>query len=544
MDSSSDDDDVFNFKKRAVAVARSARGSWVNKNDDDSDSDSSDSSNDSHQNTKRSKLIHNYKKSWDDNDDDGKEVGGDNQDKEVSTKEVVVTLDSDDSDNDDYKMLPSNSSQAIPMPTKIAVPSIDEFCTDKETQNALQKAREARMALLKPVDVDVESSDDEILMNDVKLADVKHQYAYKQHEDEKMQGPVLSLKLRTTISRGASSSQGSTDVFTMHKSETFASLLEKYRNKFKLSPADVVKLSFDGQILNLQLTPGALDMEDDDLVDVSLTQTAAPLKGPSQVQKYPSKVASDTITIVTRVKGGDSRVTHKYVLKMNDPFRKLLNTYRQEHGYSSVKPVSLEYNGKALDPDSTPGTLKMKGEVRIEVIDTEEKLKQLERCGKLLETVSGDQFAKSSSNTISLKLRVTNKGEKNMTEQSYELGLNDSFKILINQFCEKNKVSEKECKFSFDGTNLNLNGTPKDEGLEGEEIIDVLVHRMVKPSLDAVKNNGAASMNFAQPTSNDETSSNGRIIAVNTMRNNVSSSCRSCLLRITKQSYSFVISYL
>lgn len=519
MDSSSDDDDVFNFKKRAAAVARNTRGSPLDEEDDESDSDNSETSNCSHQKPKKIKLLDKYK-SWDENDDDRKEVADDNHDKQASNKEVLVTLDSDDSDIEHVEMLPWKSTQTTPISTNIAVSSLDE-----ETQKTLQKAKEARIALEKSVDIDVESSEDDVTIIDA------HPLPHKQHGDDKRQGPILSLKLRTNIKRGTSSSHGSTDYFTMYENDTFASLLEKYRSKFKLSPSDVVEMSFDGQALNLRLTPRDLDMEDEDLVDVSLKQVTA-LKGSNQVQTYRSTAPVDhhTITVVSRVKGGDSRITHNYILKMSDPFRKLLNSYRSGHGYSSIKPVSLEYNGKPLDPDCSPGGLNMKGEVQIEIIDTEEKLKQLERCGKLLDTLSDNPCVKSSSNTISLKLRITNKGEKNMTEQTYELGMNESFKILINQFIEKNNVTEKECKFTFDGVNLSLNGTPEDEGLEGGEIIDVSVDRTVKSSSDIVMNivSNIAGSSTNQPAakngpqSNSNTPSHGRTISVNTIRNNVS----------------------
>jgi len=517
--SSSDDDDVFNFKKRAAAVARNPRGFKYNEEEEDeSDSDDSDTSDRSQQQSKKRKLLQNDQSS-DEEDDDNNE-GKYNQNSQASQdkEDVVVTLDSDDdSDFNDYKLSTSNTAQTVPIPTKISMlPNIDELVadTDKDTQMTLQKAREARKALLNTTcDINVDVSDDEIIIEDVKVV-AHHSIPHKRHEDVQLQGPTVSLKLRTTIICGTSSMQGSTDTFTMYKCENFSSLLEKYRNKYKLLPSDTVKMSFDGQALKLNMSPNSLDMDDDDLVDVSLTNTPS-LKGSNNpIQTQSTKPASDdAVTIITRIKGGDTRITHKYVLKKNDPFRKLISAYRKEHGYSSVKPVSLEFNGKSIDPDSTPGAMKMKGEVLVEIIDTEQKLKQLERSGKLLDTELNEHNSiSSSSNKISLKLRITNQGESHVTEQTYELGLRDSFRILVQQFCEKNNITENECKFTFDGMNLALNGTPDGEGLEGGEIIEVSVHRTVKaPMAESTKNPSAAFTNTA----------NG-IIAVNANRNNVS----------------------
>jgi hypothetical protein len=67
--------------------------------------------------------------------------------------------------------------------------------TDKETQTLLEKAREARAALLKTEDIDVGAFDDIITGNSDEDAAVDEHATYM--KDDKPQGPVLSLKLRT-----------------------------------------------------------------------------------------------------------------------------------------------------------------------------------------------------------------------------------------------------------------------------------------------------------------------------------------------------------
>jgi hypothetical protein len=511
MDSSSDDDeDLFNFKKRALHVARHNKHPITRYEENSSDESDSDDS------CERSKRTRKLLKSYDDgNDEEDSDDQAVKKDINPSPKQNVLILDSDDEDAymDNDKVNPF--VQSI---TNTAITSIDDLCSDKETQNALMKAREARSALLQPEGDDLVTFDDDNDNAETEIFNSKREFPLD-HVDEKELGSAIRLKLRTVNK----SQDANVANFVMYGKESFASLFEKYKRKFNLPPTAVVKMSFDGQNLLLQATPDALGMEDDDLVDVFVSNFS-PYDGfpsKSQVSKVPGSGDDGRITFVTKVKGGDPRSIHRYILKLNDPFQKLLNAYRKEHGYSTFKPVSLEYCGKQLDPDTTPAKLKMKGQVQIEVIDTEEKLKQLERCGKLLEAVSDELPCPPSSlsiNKLSLKVRVVYVGEKNFTEQSFDIGHNEAFSVLIDQFCEKNNLSRIDCKFKFDGGDLSLNGTPEDEGLEGGEIIDVFVKKSPKTSSSIQPTMNASNVNGAV-TGTTSLQSRGQVISLQIVRN-------------------------
>jgi hypothetical protein len=79
-------------------------------------------------------------------------------------------------------------------------------------------------------------------------------------------GPMLRLILRCAAHEG---SKGDSHMFKLGAKECFGVLKERYLERLGLSSTNsTIRLCFDGEILTDQQTPGSLDMENEDLIDV------------------------------------------------------------------------------------------------------------------------------------------------------------------------------------------------------------------------------------------------------------------------------------
>jgi len=203
------------------------------------------------------------------------------------------------------------------------------------------------------------------------------------------------------------------------------------------------------------------------------------------------------VNIKTSIKGGDPTKTQVFILKRTDPFSKLIDTYRAQHKYSSFKSVSLEYYGKWVNPNSTPETLD--GPVAMDIVgeevttrtypvvivDEAGRQKQVARMPHYTSistttttsTNSAHHHSSDSTTLLSLKIRIN--GDTKSSPTIIELHTTSPFQVLIQKFYDSHGVTSSDCKFTFDGDILNPKGTPKDEDLEGGEMIDVVVNPAV-----------------------------------------------------------------
>jgi hypothetical protein len=79
-------------------------------------------------------------------------------------------------------------------------------------------------------------------------------------------GPMLRLILRCAAHEG---SKGDSHMFKLGAKERFGVLKERYLERLGLSSTNsTIRLCFDGETLTDQQTPGSLDMENEDLIDV------------------------------------------------------------------------------------------------------------------------------------------------------------------------------------------------------------------------------------------------------------------------------------
>lgn len=242
-----------------------------------------------------------------------------------------------------------------------------------------------------------------------------------------------------------------------------------------------VKLSFDGETLNLAKTPASFDMEDEDLVDALVPSSNASGKVSASTSQKPSvqgiPAASESrVKIRTRIKGGDPRKTNYYSLRKTDPLHKLIGAYETQHRKSSEVlsscSVYLEYNGRKLKPSSTPEDEGIIDNTLLEINDDVERKLQLQR-------VSRAGASSPQPGQIVVKCRI-NGNEKTM--QTYAILPTDQFGVVINEFCSRNGWNNTDCTFEFDGEQLKTNQTPMQLDLEGDEIIEVIVSESVLAS--------------------------------------------------------------
>ena len=395
-------------------------------------------------------------------------------------------------------------------------------------------------------------------------------------------GPFIQLKLRTMIQSRTPNSNGHNNQHEklLHNKENqvrfrtgtpLQKLVDKYHSMHPITKFSIVKFSFDGQnMIDMNKTLAMYGLEDEDLIDVivsippdaefkmnhmnqqpqqqsslysTLMNTTAPNPFGRQIRTgvNPRVAATATslepntaaayIKINTRIKNGDPEKTHMYQLKAIDPFDKLLKAYRNKHGYSSHRPVFLEYNNVRIKGEQSPADLGMNDGCLVEICDEAERVKQVNRMPKSA-MPSGSMSTGVGTGTglgapapvviprggISLKVRI-NGDDKSII--SYGIMMNAPFQTLMDKVYELNKISKDKCKFQFDGQALNPRGTPEDEDLEGDEVIDVQIDKGIASTTQSSTTN-------KNPTQTKQYSKQyepkGKAMNVLTLRNNVSES--------------------
>lgn len=208
----------------------------------------------------------------------------------------------------------------------------------------------------------------------------------------------------------------------------------------------VTQMKFDGQNLDFTKTPSFYDMDDEDLVDVTVV---ANNNGTSKAAAKAATPREEKVVIHVRGAAGASNET--YEMKKSDPLKKVVDAYCKKNRLSTV---TLEYNGR--------------------------KLNALQSCSQLNITNNAYLDAVVASGpSINLIFRVN--GESNETER-ISIRLKETFQHSFSCFAGLRNVSVSQCKFVFDGETLRPSTTPEHLDLEGDEIIDVKITEAARPA--------------------------------------------------------------
>jgi hypothetical protein len=506
LDSESSDDDAFTFKKKSFSpktkVAKKASaGSHSDSDSDDPVLRQLNSNKFQSRNTRKDIMKAIYVDSDSDNDDEVVAKGSGVTSAKPSnaipvpseTKTPLISLDSDDSDNDDGGVFESD---------------------------LIKKARLAREALeeqpvhLLDADDDDDGDDDENLIVHSVAPPVSKAAVVS---EPPATGPNIRIQFRANIKsspadHGCKAIHGKSIIMNFRTGTTWEVVLRRYRERMDavITTHATVHFLFDGLTMPAKGTIAQHDVGDEDLVDVSIhiPKNAPPTNTTNTSGKINAGASASVkhVQIKTRIKGGDPTKTHTFQLIATDPFDKLLKAYRNMHGYSSLKRVLLETKYFQIDPALSPNDLSCdtvgvgNALCDIYICDEQQRVKQIQRMPQQIQVNSASNEKGASRSVagsvggIKVKIRVNGSTE---SYDEFSILPNEKFQKLMDWVCiHKYGVTKSDCKFIFDGAPLNPNYTPDDEDLEGDEVIDVKIDQdALKKGKELLAANVSASSN-------------------------------------------------
>lgn len=265
-----------------------------------------------------------------------------------------------------------------------------------------------------------------------------------------------------------------------------------------------------------------------------------------------TKMVQEYVQVTTQVKGGDASIQKLYQLKLHDPFSKLVATYKKERGYSSFRKISFELifqkntESVELDLNKSPHEMGIYNQCLLFVHDEEQRIKQLRNNPNcvIVGEARASSNGKDSTGTLptcgkhnhfgngilTLKVRINGNAQ---SIQSYKMNPTESFQKLIQLVRNNNGgIDSRECKFIFEGMSLNPKGTPEDEDLEGDEMIDVSIDEATLAKIEQKKHEQLSSLESSlncvstkDPGQNNQKTISRQIVEVLIVRNDVSGLC-------------------
>jgi small ubiquitin-related modifier len=218
-------------------------------------------------------------------------------------------------------------------------------------------------------------------------------------------GALLSIKTRLN---GHSEHE---HVFSVAPTDTFAAIRALVSGYYGLNTRSGLKLMFDGQELKGKGTPEDEDMEDEDLVDITVNATAfdnavATAKGKEEIAVAADDDAqneknngggknnnTEKVKFKTRLNGQHE---HRWMVGKEDAFSKIKGKFADVYGLSLRDIKKFEFDGEAIDDDETPSTLDMDNGDLIDVTIDAKKLD-----GALAHETSKSKKPASSSSSSS-----------------------------------------------------------------------------------------------------------------------------------------------
>ena len=241
-------------------------------------------------------------------------------------------------------------------------------------------------------------------------------------------GPNIKLTLLYQNAPGSKDKEGRSTL-AIHMKQPLSHLGEEFKSK---KGGAVKELKFDGQKLDLSKTPAFYDMEDEDMVEATVSFNSA---------------RTSTVTIHVRDMTSKTKV---YKIPSTDPLTKLVRRYSLD---MDLEGVTLQHNGRVVDPTQN-----------------------CERLG-LVDTVNLDAVFNTGGKPIDVKLRIN--GQANDVE-TLRIQVKGKFQSLMSRLAEKKGVTVDCCKFVIDGEAIRPGSTPEDYDLEGGEMIDVSIPEVKK----------------------------------------------------------------
>ncbi|KAL8015698.1 putative Ubiquitin domain-containing protein [Plasmopara halstedii] len=240
-------------------------------------------------------------------------------------------------------------------------------------------------------------------------------------------GPRITLHVR--------SNGGSIDDICIYKEETFDQLCTRFCDLHGL-PRSAVKMSLDGEVLQLSKTPASEDLDTGDIIEAKVDFTQ---QNEAKKKKY---------LRLRLIKSGKRSEVFK--IDSTSTVAKLHGSYCQRHDIVNPDNVILSIHDQELRLNET---LKYYG-----LIDNDEIL------------VSFKNLAASmpQPQPIQLQLRFAN-GDL----ETHYINLTSKIQNLLAKIANKHKCRVSSLLLLIDGEKMSASQTFKDYGIEGGEIIEV-----------------------------------------------------------------------
>lgn len=173
-----------------------------------------------------------------------------------------------------------------------------------------------------------------------------------QKKSNAAQGPRIRLKLRSIeIKADGSKSEPREEECQAFGLEPMQNVLQRYRKRHNLNEgATTITMIFDGENIEWDRAPQSYDMEDDDIVEVTLR--------PNQGQR-----------INVKLRNAEQEV-HSFAIRTMEPLRNLMDQYIAKKKIAKRKQnkLSFQFDGEVLDLGTKPADYDMENEELIDVL--------------------------------------------------------------------------------------------------------------------------------------------------------------------------------
>lgn len=264
-----------------------------------------------------------------------------------------------------------------------------------EVLEVIQRSRAAANNLRKAQEYEAEDVQVAVPSPDVSIIDTTFatttQYeptdfsglAQQQHKKEKNLGKKIRLTCRTQIEFNGKKRKPVERLLNFRENENLQVLRDELLRSMSppLPPTSNTIMLFDGVSLEMNRTPASYEIENEDLIDVSVKATVIPPQFSSPNITTTKKKRGRDITLTLRHKGGTNRkpsfTETELRLGQQDTFQILLEKYQKQQEQPSrwqrltrttrLTKISFQFDGEILDMNKTPASYDMESGDLIDV---------------------------------------------------------------------------------------------------------------------------------------------------------------------------------
>jgi len=275
---------------------------------------------------------------------------------------------------------------------------------------------------------------------------------------------------------------------------------EKHRASSGLRIASAI---FDGRKLEMSKPPSFYDMEDEDLVDVTVVIVSSPAAATSSASYARQQPVAPVAVATTIYSGTTLRLTFRYQnpttkkdcstnvkIKSDQPLQDAVNQFEEKHRASGgLRIATAIFDGRKLEMNKTPSFYDMEDEDLVDVSVMERNgAPPLPQSASLQGSVHatsnaaavvmprpaaiGGDAARSAQVTVRFRIN------KSTDIVSFTQDPHKMFALQMDLFCRSRNLKPEQCKWKFGRRALVPTTTPASLGYtSGEIIVDVDVSK-------------------------------------------------------------------